>query len=459
MNKQVFRLLLGFMVSCTACMMGDDACAQGTPAWTPAEEELHRALQGAEPVRIRELLAAGANVNARNVLGGNALHVAANYRGDVEVMRMILDKGADVNAVNGDGHTPLLLALRHGHYRHEGKGERLLAVAGLLLSRGASAKIAGASGELPVSAAMDPPNLPLIRLLIQHGAALPADGLHWALGADDVELVKLMMTVATPATLAYKDTGGGSMLHRAAEKPRMVFVMQWLLGKGADVNALDHSLVAPFGTAALYDNVPGMAFLQNAKADMTRVSAEGQTALHLAAYGSRHETLRWLLERGGRLFDLKARDKRGRSALDIAIDTHRYAYYTDARKLELVSLLGGTPADVARGRHSNHPLHEAVNSHDIRAVERLLESGVSPNVKNESGHTPLFWAIAYSSGLPATPGERAFGAKLLPLLIRYGADTQMPSGNALETYDDYARGLRIGDLLERTKQRYAPRGR
>lgn len=56
-------------------------------------------------------------------------------------------------------------------------------------------------------------------------------------------------------------------------------------------------------------------------------------------------------------------------------------------------LLGSVPAGVVRGRYSNHPLHEAVNQRDIEAVQRLLESGVSPNLKDASGNVPLYWAI------------------------------------------------------------------
>ena len=434
--------------------MVDDTAAQPSPAWTQREEDLRIALQHPDREKIRALIAAGANVNARDVIGSTALHGAVNFRGDIEVIRLLLDRGANVNAPDNNGYPPLLTALRHAHYKHSDP-QRLHAVAELLLSRGASAKIAGADGALPMRAAMDPVNIPLLRLLLKHGAAVPDDGLDWALSNGQVGLLKLMMEQATPGMLAFKDPGGGGLLHRAAEKHTMVFAMEWLMRKGANLNAVDNDGITPFGRAAFHDNIPGMEWLQNNKASMRMVSSDGMTPLHLAAYGARHEVVRWLLDRGA---DVKLRDKYGRTPLDIAIDTHPFAYYEEARKLELVTMLGGTSVDIARGRFSKHPLYEAMRNYDRRAVEKLLKAGADPNMKNAEGYTPLSLAITLASGGPATPDEIAFGKWVLPLLISHGADPGMrkPDG---ETYEEWARGLRFGGALESIVKRYAPKQR
>lgn len=84
------------------------------------------------------------------MLGGNTLHVAANYRGDVAALKLSLDKGA-------------------------AKSRRRNVLAAGIALRPLQ------TGPLPVRAAMDPVNLPLIRLLFQQSAALPDDGLDWAL--------------------------------------------------------------------------------------------------------------------------------------------------------------------------------------------------------------------------------------------------------------------------------------
>ena len=60
------------------------------------------------------LLDAGADANARDRYGDTPLHRALG-KGHVEVVRALLDAGADVNARDDFGDTPLRLAAGKGH--------------------------------------------------------------------------------------------------------------------------------------------------------------------------------------------------------------------------------------------------------------------------------------------------------------------------------------------------------
>jgi len=62
--------------------------------------------------KARLLLAHGANVNARSENDRTALVVAASYPQTVDLLRLLLDKGADLRAQDKGGATALSLALR-----------------------------------------------------------------------------------------------------------------------------------------------------------------------------------------------------------------------------------------------------------------------------------------------------------------------------------------------------------
>ena len=61
---------------------------------------------------VKQHLAAGTDVNAKNTSGQTPLHYATFY-GHKEIAELLIAKGADVNAKNDNGRTPLDLAKRH----------------------------------------------------------------------------------------------------------------------------------------------------------------------------------------------------------------------------------------------------------------------------------------------------------------------------------------------------------
>ncbi|TVR52637.1 MAG: ankyrin repeat domain-containing protein [Spirochaetaceae bacterium] len=59
---------------------------------------------------VRAALRAGADLDARDRYGLTPLMYAARYNRSVEVLRLLLDAGADVNARDSDGNTALMSA-------------------------------------------------------------------------------------------------------------------------------------------------------------------------------------------------------------------------------------------------------------------------------------------------------------------------------------------------------------
>lgn len=75
---------------------------------------LHTAVDKVQKEMVELLLAAGADVNRIDKIGNTPLHIAASKSGYevVEITKVLIRKGADVNLKNGKLETPLSIALR-----------------------------------------------------------------------------------------------------------------------------------------------------------------------------------------------------------------------------------------------------------------------------------------------------------------------------------------------------------
>jgi hypothetical protein len=102
----------------------------------------------------------GADVSATDEYGQTPLHLASNEG----VAQLLIDRGADVSATNEYGWTPLHLASRGGH---EG-------VARLLIDRGADFSATDKKGQTPLHLASSLGNEGVARLLIDRGADFSA---------------------------------------------------------------------------------------------------------------------------------------------------------------------------------------------------------------------------------------------------------------------------------------------
>jgi ankyrin repeat protein len=64
---------------------------------------------------VKMLLKKGAHVNAKTKTGDTALMKVAMKNGGTEIARILLNNGADVNLKNDEGWTALMLASEKGH--------------------------------------------------------------------------------------------------------------------------------------------------------------------------------------------------------------------------------------------------------------------------------------------------------------------------------------------------------
>ncbi|MDB5673989.1 MAG: hypothetical protein JWM65_971 [Sphingomonas bacterium] len=99
-------------------------------------------------------------VNTRDRQSGEAaLHIVAK-RGDTTYVNYLLARGADPNIKDGQGNTPLLVAV------NSGAG----GVIDLLVKGGANVNLGNGSGETPLIRAVQRRDLSLVRILLAAGA-------------------------------------------------------------------------------------------------------------------------------------------------------------------------------------------------------------------------------------------------------------------------------------------------
>ena len=264
------------------------------------------------------------------------LHLAV-FEGDVNVVRALLEAGADPNIEDERGTMPLYLAEL---------GSELFIV---LLEGGADPNIKYESGATP---------------------------LHLAVFEGDVNVVRALLEAGADPNV--QDQGGAVPLHLAALGSK---VFKVLLGTGANPN-----IAYADGATLLYRAVSEEALdavnaLLLAKADPNVQDGRGNTPLHLAASMGTLNTVRVLLQAEA---DPNVQDKIGRTSLHLAIS----GGIVDAAK---VLLKGGADPNVQDGRGVT-PLHRAVSRKDVDAVRVLLGTGADTDIRDERDATPLHGA-------------------------------------------------------------------
>jgi len=127
----------------------------------PLNERFLDALKSRQSAKARVLLAESADPNARlNYFGVPALTLAVGTN-DLALVQAMVERGADVNARYPMGGTAL-----------EATGD--VAMARLLLAKGARADTRRSGGAIPLMGAAEAGNIPLMKLFLEHGADVNA---------------------------------------------------------------------------------------------------------------------------------------------------------------------------------------------------------------------------------------------------------------------------------------------
>ncbi len=410
---------------------------------TNGNSPLHIAVENnADPSQMDYLLSLTDDVNARNKDGNTPLFIAVkkNYQ---KLGDMLLQKKADIFSTNSENKSPLRIALSSNTDVQEwflssevikaqdGIGNTPLHLAvewkydnavKLLLEKGAQVNKTNHNGETPLFNAVKVNSLSIISILINKGANKEFRDyfgntlLHHCVAHNSQDAATLL--IQSGANINSKNLAGQTPLYLAVHNCRNLYRDQFslyartmkneeeikekiysnpiylkrtsmitsLLNKNADINAFDETgktILMDFITAsdAVNCDIKIAALLLKHGALVQMQDMYGDTAYHLGVLSENIKLIKMLYEAGGNPL---ARNSQGITPFQLSLSSTNEAL--------IKSVLGSNPKLV--DSDGNTPLHIAItNRVDTRTLSTLLSLNYPINSRNKNGITPLAIAV------------------------------------------------------------------
>ncbi len=385
---------------------------------TAADSPLADAAQRQQTDRVQQLLHNGSDVEAAQVDRMTALHWAV-YHDDVPSVKLLIQAGANVNATNRYGVTPLSLACMNGE----------TAVVNLLLDADADPSLSVA-GEPPLMTAARTGQIGPVRALLSRGVDVNAaqfkgqTALMWAAAEGHLEVVNALLDAGADFRTPI-DTGFTPLFFAVREG--RADVVRRLLTAGTDVNEVMQPTkrirkgptagISPLILAVENGHFDLAVMLLQAGADPND-QRSGYTALH---------TLSWVRKpkRGDDDDGDPSPTGSGKlTSLQFVEELCRFDVDLNAR-------LKRGPA--GRGQLSKigaTPLLMACETADLPFVKLLVDLGADPSIANADDCTPLMAAAGigqHGRGEEAGTEEEAF--ETVEYLLSLGADVNAVDKN------------------------------
>ncbi len=342
------------------------------------------------------------------------LHLACINDAPEIIVKQLLKLGANVNAKDKEGNTPLHIAIELDR----------VAVSFLFINEGADLTIENNESSTPVSFVGYHGRFTCLETMIEHVPSLENDKARFGsalLGSMKYKQFKsaelIIKKIPNVCIYSYKDTRN-TTIHMAVLNDAPLYLMDLIVNQvvkrgGTNLNSQNNDGNTALHLAVLQDNSAVVELFLKAHADYTLENIDKQTPISLAGTKKLFNCLGTMLETISEVKDDKA--KFGSSLLDLL---QLKEFKLAKRMLEKRKVID---CNWSHNNTNNSTLHWALFNHaPIEIIQLLIKRKVKLDFQNSDGNTPLHVAVGYDNITdPATIKNRL---DVINLLVRSGAD-------------------------------------
>ncbi len=362
--------------------------------------EIHRAIEAGDLALVKQILKSDPSAlteRDNNQFRELPIHIAAQT-GNIEIAKLLLEAGADIDAGDSDNSTALGVAAMRKH------GEMVA----FLIERGADINRRDRKADCPLSFAVYGRDEAIIQQLLDAGADLyfrSPNGetlLHISCARNVRGFVEHLLE--NNAEIDAPAANGGTPLGYAAMQGHTDLV-QLLLDRGANPSPGQPGDITPLIFTTWRNQVECARILLENGAKVNHPSYNNNTAVLIAAENSSPEMIELLLEHGAEVNHV---NEAGKTALVLAAA----GGYAD--RVEALLAANADP-NLGADESGRSTLQLAAIGGHFEVARQLLARGADPDASTPAGETPLQLAQYYGHEELATMlsdrGAKSGGSK------------------------------------------------
>ncbi len=371
----------------------------------------HFAAEKIDPVYYNLLQSKGAKLNEKNNFGVTPLMIACSNNSNPFIIELLIKNGADISERDCEGDDALLWTMKNPNDE----------IIKTLIEHGANIHTKNRTGEnILTKAIRNSANIEIINYLLSLGIDLNEKDLqgmpaivYAAYYHPNPEIIELLVQKGT--NINYLTDKKENILIFAARNNPNEEVVDYLLNKGLDKNYVTAEGETPILAAAQNSNILVMEKLIEKGANIEAVDNEKRNVLFIASKCNNNPgIISFLIEKG---IPVNYRNNFSNTAI---------LYAAQNSNVDIIKILVAKGADLNSVNDAGiTALMSALieGNNNIEMIKYLIENGIDVNAKNADNLTAMMMASASITD-----------PEIIKLLITAGADISEEDNNGYDSY-------------------------